>query len=63
MTNLNACKRSYNWDELEFIPNETGVVMGVGSLQPTQVKNTFSGFIHYNLQHVIFVMTYIRIVV
>jgi hypothetical protein len=32
--NLNACNRSNNWNELEFILNRTGAVMGAGSLQP-----------------------------
>jgi hypothetical protein len=32
--NLNACSRSNNWDELEFIPNGTSAVMGAGSLRP-----------------------------
>jgi len=31
--NLNACSKSNNWDGLEFIPNEIGAIMGVGSLQ------------------------------
>ncbi len=36
---LNACSRSNNWDELEFIANKTGAVMGVGSFRPfTLVK-------------------------
>jgi hypothetical protein len=32
--NLNECKRFNNWDELEFIPNGIGAVMGAGSLGP-----------------------------
>ncbi len=28
--NLNACSKSNNWDEFEFIPNETSVIMGQG---------------------------------
>jgi len=36
--NLNACRRSNNWDELEFIPNGTGAVMGAGSLQSCRFR-------------------------
>jgi len=36
--NLNACRRSNNWDELEFIPIGTGAVMGAGSLRPCRFR-------------------------
>jgi hypothetical protein len=28
--NLNACRKSNNWDEPKFIPNETSALMGLG---------------------------------
>jgi hypothetical protein len=39
--NLDACSKSNNWDELEFIPNGTDAVMGVGSLRPISTCESY----------------------
>jgi len=36
--NLNSCRRTNNWDEVEFIPNGTGAVMGARSLRPCRFR-------------------------
>jgi len=40
--NLNACSKSNNWDELEFIPNRTNAIMGAGSLRPSSSPYSYS---------------------
>ncbi len=47
--NLNACRRSNNWDELKFIPNGTGAVMGARSFRPPETWSQWRPLCNTNM--------------